>query len=83
MLKIYLSNRYVIIDMNGVIKPYSSKDSFFDETPTSFVIVNNNTQGRISIAFADAGTWFDEAGTTAYTETTLRTFLQTNTATVA
>ena len=78
--KLYVSGNYVIADFdNGIITEYPKAQSAYNERNNNFNINEDLDEGKLIIPVADSGTWFDEAGTTPFTEATLRTFLRANT----
>ena len=85
MNKIYLSDNYVIIeiDRKGVFQYASNRTTYnerFKDGIDNFII-DSSEDGRIFIDKAEinAGLWFTENGVTFYTVETLRTFLRKNT----
>jgi len=85
MNKLYISGNYIIAeqDINGVIRvtEYAQNDCVYklSDNTIYYEIKEQIGEGRLIINVADIPTWFDEAGTTAFTEATLVTFLRTNT----
>jgi len=78
--KLYVSGNYVIADFdNGTITEYSSAGSAYNEKDGNFNINEDLDDGKLIIPVADAGTWFDEARTTPFTDATMRAFLRANT----
>ena len=78
---ITISDNYIVVDDEGVngleVFPFSS---IYTETPNSFILRVEPRSKIREIQFNDAGQWYeDQGGTTAFTEASLRTFLQVNT----
>lgn len=78
---ITISDNYIVFDDEGVngfeVFPFSS---IYTEDANSFVIRAEPRAKIREIQFSNVGEWCeDQAGTTPYTEESLRTFLQTNT----
>ena len=78
---IAISQNYIVIDReNGeglLVFPFSS---IYLESLESFTIRVEPRSDIFEIQFSNVGDWFtDASGATAFTEETLRTFLQTNT----
>lgn len=64
--KIYTSGNFIIIDINGVVRPYSKKNSNYDELPSNaapseFLIENLITKGRKKILFTEADEWENDS----------------------
>lgn len=62
MKKIYTSGNFIIVALNGAIRPYSKINSNYDElpsdsVPTKFLLENLITKGKKEILFVDADTW--------------------------
>lgn len=78
--RIYSSGNYIILDddLNEEVE-ISKVGSFYTETSGNFNIHNKETDQKTTIATSAAGTWYDETGLVAYSESTLRTFLRENT----
>lgn len=81
--KLYAEGLYLIKeDLAGALLDYPKKWSHYTERGAIFRIIDSANRVEFSIAVADAGLWATDAGgLTPYTATTLRTFLQANTAT--
>ncbi len=78
---ILVSGNYIVLDDEGVdgllVFPFSS---IYSETENSFTIRVEPRSKIKEIHFSDVGDWYtDSVGTTAYTEQSLREFLQANT----
>ena len=75
------NQNYIIVDDEGSegLRVFA-KSSIYQESSDSFLIEADSRSKTLSIAFSDVGNWFTASdGLTAYTETSLREFLQTNT----
>jgi len=79
MKKIYISGNYIIAEQSGLITEYAMGKSVYTKRDNTFRILEQLDKGELVIAVSDAGNWYDEAGTTAYTESTLETFFRTHT----
>lgn len=78
MDKIYLKDNYIVTEIGGIIAVFPKNYSGYSENASGFYINSTfpvNNQRTIFIAFSDVGSIYDEAGVTAYTTDTLRTFL--------
>lgn len=78
MDKIYLKDNYIVTEIGGIIAVFPKNYSGYSENASGFYINSTfpvNNQRTIFIAFSDIGSIYDEAGVTAYTTDTLRTFL--------
>tara|TARA_R110002167_G_scaffold347121_2_gene557987 strand:+ start:28 stop:282 length:255 start_codon:yes stop_codon:yes gene_type:complete len=78
---ITVSNNYIVLDDEGTngLEVFP-KTSIYQESSDEFLIRVDSRSKIKSIAFSQVGTWFTAAdGLTAFTEATLRVFLQTNT----
>lgn len=79
MNKLYISGNYIIRDDGSRVSEYAqSKTAYTEEN--AVLKMSEQGGGAFSIALADAGTWFDEAGVTAYDATTLLQFFRSATA---
>lgn len=76
MKKIYTKDNYVIVDLAGVLIPFT-EDSVYVEGIDSFLIKDDDQD--FTIGFSEIATFFNLAGDTAFSESTLRTFLRQNT----
>lgn len=77
MKKIYLSGNYVTVIYDGVNERlYPISQVQLSEFVDHFLIENRieNQPKDTQVSFATVGTWFNEAGDTAYTVETLRAF---------
>ena len=82
MDKIYLKDNYIVAEVGGETSVFSKFYASYYETSTHFFITNIIGQSYVrtlSIDLTDIPNFYNEAGTTAYTITTLRTFLRLNT----
>lgn len=79
MKKIYISGNYIIAEQSGLITEYAMGKSVYTKKDGAFRILEQLDKGELVIAVSDAGNWYDEAGTTAFTESTLETFFRTST----
>lgn len=80
MNKIYVSGNYIIVeDASGKLTSYPKSKSEYCEQVDCFVLRKYPNKAIVEFKFAEIGTWFNEAGDTAYTEATLRTLLRENT----
>ena len=78
MDKIYLKDNYIVTEIGGITAVFPKNYSGYSENTSGFYINSTfpvNNQRTIFIAFSDVGSIYDEAGVTAYTTDTLRTFL--------
>jgi hypothetical protein len=78
MDKIYLKDNYIVTELGGIIAVFPKNYSGYSENVSGFYINSTlpvNNQRTVFIDFADVGSIYDEAGVTAYTTDTLRTFL--------
>ena len=78
---ITISQNYIVIDRDNseglLVFPFSS---IYTESATSFWIRVEPRSEIFEIQFSAVGDWFTDAGgSTAFTEASLREFLQTNT----
>jgi hypothetical protein len=82
MDKIYLKDNYIVAEVGGDTSVFPKFYAAYFESTTHFYIQNVIGQANVrtlSIPIADIGNFYDEAGVTAYTITTLRAFLRINT----
>lgn len=82
MDKIYLKDNYIVAEVGGETNVFPKYYAAYYETSTHFFISNIIGQSYVrtlSIDLTDIPNFYDEAGTTAYTITTLRAFLRSNT----
>lgn len=81
MKKIYKSGNYVIVENGTSVLEYAIGKTVYNLDNSVYYIVEQSGQGigKTGIPISDISNWFDEAGSTAYTEATLVTFLRTNT----
>ena len=77
MKKIYISDNYIIFDIDGSIKPFPMRDSLYDESVDAFQVTKHN--GNIEVPYARVGSYYDSTGLIPYTTATLREFLRKNT----
>ena len=82
MNKLYTNGNYVIAEDSRGVHEYGKAKSVYSvvSNPEGYVIKEAIDVGELVIPTADIGLWYDEAGTTAYTEATLVAFLRANTA---
>jgi hypothetical protein len=78
MKKIYKKGNYVIVDDGTNVLLFNIYRSYFQIYPNSFKLVNQ-TGLNYQILTSEIGTFYDEAGSIAYTEATLKQFLSQNT----
>ncbi len=78
MKKIYKKGNYVIVDDGTNVLLFNIYRSYFQIYPETFKLVNQ-TGLSYQILISEIGTFYNEAGSTAYTETTLKQFLSENT----
>lgn len=76
MDKVYVSENYIIIEKDGFETPFPNS-SIYCESLDSFIIDGGDKE--FTIGFSEVGDFFNEAGDTAYTEETLRSFFRLNT----
>ena len=74
--QIYKSGNYVIVDNTPGDYQFSTRYSYFIEEYNNFIIIDK--VNRVTIPISDAVNYTDDSAT-AYTESTLRDFLITNT----
>ena len=80
MKKLYVQGNYIIKDDNGTITRFAMKNSY-NEKGGNFVVKQGMFRGSLIIALSDAVNWLDAAvGGSNYTEATMRTFFEDNTA---
>ncbi len=75
------NQNYIIFDDEGTagLKVFP-KSGFYSESSDAFTVSVDVRSKDYIIGFTDAGNWYTASdGVTAFTETTLRTFLQTYT----
>lgn len=78
MNKIYISDNYIISEEDGLKRAFAKSHSEYDESVDEFILRKFPDKAVLEIAFIESGLWFNEAGDTAFTEATLRTFLRQN-----
>lgn len=81
MKKLFVSDNYIIFEEGAAHKgEYSTSKSIYKETDDHFIIEEEIDRSVLKIAKADvdASQWEDDVAT-AYTQSTLRTFLRQNT----
>jgi len=87
MNKLYVTGNYIyVVVSGGTPKPYGKTGTRFREKNNNLELIAYNT-GLISNAFSkrtiytfeDPTQWYDQAGTTPFTEESLRSFLENNT----
>lgn len=79
MNKLYISGNYIIAEYGANTYEYPISHSAYTVEDGAYKIKEVIDDGTLAIAIADIPNWFDEAGTTAFSEATLKTFLRTNT----
>jgi hypothetical protein len=82
-LKLYAEGLYLIREnlAGDELLDHPKKWTYYTERGGAFRIVDTVNQAEFSIAIANVGDWATDAGgLTPYTESTMRTFLQANTA---
>jgi hypothetical protein len=82
MDKIYLKDNYIVTELSGVTAVFPKNYSSYSENASGFYINSTfpvNNQRAVYIDFTRVASIYNEAGTTAYTIATLRSFLLTNT----
>jgi hypothetical protein len=82
MDKIYLKDNYIVTELSGVTAVFPKNYSSYSENASGFYINSTfpvNNQRAVYIDFTRVASVYNEAGTTAYTIATLRSFLLTNT----
>ena len=79
MKKIYISGNYIIAEQSGLTTEYAMGKSVYTKRDNTFRILEQLDKGELVISVADAVNWYDEAGTAAFTESTLEEFFRTNT----
>lgn len=82
MKRIFVSENYIVVDKDdgGASDLYSLTASFLTEHIDHFLLESDNKGGEsIIIPYTESSSYFNEAGDTAFTETTLRTFFRANT----
>jgi len=78
--QIYKSGNYVIVDNTPGDYQFSTRYSYFIEEYNKFIIIDK--VNRVTIHISDAANYTDDSAT-AYTESTLRDFLITNTSSLS
>ncbi len=78
--QIYKSGNYVIVDNTPGDYQFSTNYSYFIEEYNNFIIIDK--VNRVTIPISDAANYTDDSAT-AYTESTLRDFLITNTSSLS
>ena len=81
MKKIYKSGNYVIVENGDNVFEYAIGKTVYNLDNSVYYIIEQSGQGigKTGIVISDITNWYDEAGSTAYTEETLVSFLRTNT----
>jgi len=82
MDKIYLKDNYIVTELSGVTAVFPKNYSSYSENASGFYINSTfpvNNQRAVYIDFTRVASIYNEAGTTAYTTATLRSFFLTNT----
>jgi hypothetical protein len=82
MDKIYLKDNYIVTELGGVTAVFPKNYSSYSENASGFYINSTfpvNNQRAVYIDFTRVASIYNEAGTTAYTTATLRSFFLTNT----
>ena len=82
MDKIYLKDNYVVTQLGGIIAVFPKNYSAYSENASGFYINSTlpvNNQRAAFISFTRVASIYNEAGTTAYTIATLRSFLLAST----
>lgn len=79
MKKIYISGNYIIAEQSGLINEYAMGKSVYTKRDGAFRILEQLDKGELRISVADAVNWYDESGTTPFTESTLEAFFRANT----
>jgi len=82
MKKIYTSDNYIIVDMDGEVSAYSKAHSEYDESVDAFIIRKFPDKKVSIVSFSEVGSWFLEDGITPYSEATLREFFRINTSVI-
>jgi len=82
MDKLYLKGNYIIVEQSGETFVYSKNFCTYYETALS-IMIQQNLQSPVlrtcAIAITDIPNYYDEAGVVAYTISTFKDFLRTNT----
>ncbi len=78
MKKIYKKGNYVIVDDGTNVLLFNIYRSYFQIYPSSFKLVNQ-TGLNYQILISEIGTFYDETGSTAFNESSLKLFLSQNT----
>ena len=78
MNKIYTSDNYIIVDIDGDINAFPKNKSDYEEEDDTFILRRPNRRIQV-FPFNDIENWFDEEGLVNYTKETLRSFLRQNT----
>lgn len=82
MDKIYLKDNYIVTELSGVTAVFPKNYSSYSENASGFYINSTfpvNNQRTVFIDFTRVTSIYNEAGTVAYTISTLRSYLLTNT----
>lgn len=78
MNRIYLSDNYIIVEEDGLIKPFSKGKSEYNEAIDHFSLRKFPNKEIIIFKFTELANWTNENGI-AYTVDTLKAFLRQNT----
>lgn len=78
MKKIYLSDNYIIVDIDGKLASFPKGFTEYEESSDSFYIRRISTKQGLIIPFQESTSWYAEDGITPYDTASLRTFLRVN-----
>jgi hypothetical protein len=83
MKKIFISGNYIVFDINGTELDYPKSLCYFF-TDRDYIRVRKTYGGEFRIFKAEIsrGSWFEQDGTTPFTEASLIEFLRINTAAI-
>lgn len=79
MNKIYVSDNYIVVDIDGKLSMFPKNRSEYDESVDSFTLRKYPNKQVQIFSFKDVGDWFDIDGVVPFTVELLRTFLRQNT----
>lgn len=80
MKKLYISGNYLIVDDGaGTVKEFALGHVTYEETNENFVLNQKSTEDYKAILKSDIANWYDEPGTTPFSEATARTLFRENT----
>lgn len=82
MDKIYIKDNYIVTELGGVTSVFGKNYTVYSENTTAFFLNSAfpiNNQRSVTIDFSRVTSIYNEAGTVAYTTSTLRSFFLANT----